>query len=292
MAVPEKPITRKETYLAGIAGQNTVLPEKPLTREESYLAAIAGQDVVVPNKPITREEAYLDAILQGGGGGGGGGGTDVPVLNLENIYSQNDVNDISATFTARQTSAYMVILTIESESTLPNISQCFVNVNGESQSVFDYYVNSGYGFVSRCAVLNLHEGDEISARLKSTVDMYGVSASIMLVRLSSAIGNFSLKADDFTNTYDGDPEAVLNVERAGFYLLFFFSRHDGVGIFKELSKNDMPITQNIIICSQGSSWQVSHGMCILYADPLDALKVKTGFNGYVDACGIMSLKKI
>lgn len=219
--------------------------------------------------------------------------TDVPVLNLENIYSQNDVNDISATFTARQTSAYMVILTIESESTLPNISQCFVKVNGESQYVFDYYVNSGYGFVSKCAVLNLHEGDEISARLKSIVGIYGVSASIMLVRLSSSIGNFSLKADDFTNTPDGDPEAALTVESAGFYLLFFFNRFNGIGEFKELTKNGEAITQNIIICSQGSSgWQVSHGMCILYADPLDALKVKTGFNGYVDACGIMSLKKV
>lgn len=71
MAAPEKPLTRKESYLAGIAGQNTVLPEKPFTREETYLAAIAGQDVVVPDKSITREEAYLDAILKGGGGGGG-----------------------------------------------------------------------------------------------------------------------------------------------------------------------------------------------------------------------------
>lgn len=71
MAAPEKPLTRKESYLAEIAGQNVVIPEKPLTREESYLAAIAGQNVIVPDKPITREEAYLDAILQGGGGGGG-----------------------------------------------------------------------------------------------------------------------------------------------------------------------------------------------------------------------------
>jgi len=41
----------------------------PITRKESYLAAIAGEQVQVPEKPITREEAYLDAIAKGGGGG-------------------------------------------------------------------------------------------------------------------------------------------------------------------------------------------------------------------------------
>lgn len=42
----------------------------PITRKEAYLAAIAGEEVQVPEKPITREEAYLDAIAKGGGGGG------------------------------------------------------------------------------------------------------------------------------------------------------------------------------------------------------------------------------
>lgn len=46
---------------------------EPITRREQYLAAIAGEGETVPDKPLTREEAYLQAILDNGGGGGGGG---------------------------------------------------------------------------------------------------------------------------------------------------------------------------------------------------------------------------
>lgn len=46
------------------------LPEKPLTRRELYLAKAAGQDVTLPETDLTREELYLRAIAEGGGGGG------------------------------------------------------------------------------------------------------------------------------------------------------------------------------------------------------------------------------
>ena len=62
MSLPEKPITRKEAYLAKIAGQDVPVPEWPLTREESYLAKIAGQKVSIPDKPITRVESYFAKI--------------------------------------------------------------------------------------------------------------------------------------------------------------------------------------------------------------------------------------
>lgn len=44
------------------------IPNKPITRKETYLAAIAGQEVTLPAKPITREEAYLDEIAKNGKG--------------------------------------------------------------------------------------------------------------------------------------------------------------------------------------------------------------------------------
>ena len=44
---------------------------KPETRKEKYLAAIAGDAVQYPAKPITREEAYLDRIAKNGGGESG-----------------------------------------------------------------------------------------------------------------------------------------------------------------------------------------------------------------------------
>lgn len=47
------------------------LPNKPITRKEHYLAKIAGQNVGIPDKPKTREEQYLDEIARHGGGGGG-----------------------------------------------------------------------------------------------------------------------------------------------------------------------------------------------------------------------------
>lgn len=50
------------------------IPDKPLTRRETYYAAIAGQAVQLPAKPLTREEAYLDEIARNGGGGGTGDG--------------------------------------------------------------------------------------------------------------------------------------------------------------------------------------------------------------------------
>lgn len=46
---------------------------KPITRQESYLANIAGEENPLPEDPITREEIYLDYIAKNGGGGGGGG---------------------------------------------------------------------------------------------------------------------------------------------------------------------------------------------------------------------------
>lgn len=47
------------------------LPEKPLSRKESYLAKIAGEDVVIPEAPESRTEQYLAYIAENGGGGGG-----------------------------------------------------------------------------------------------------------------------------------------------------------------------------------------------------------------------------
>lgn len=46
------------------------LPD-PITRKEQYLAKMAGMETEVPAEPITREEQYLEAILDNGGGGGG-----------------------------------------------------------------------------------------------------------------------------------------------------------------------------------------------------------------------------
>ncbi len=65
------PLTRLETYLAKIAGEDITTPEVR-TRLEAYLAKIAEEDVEVP-EPRTRIEYYLNKIAENGEGGGGEG---------------------------------------------------------------------------------------------------------------------------------------------------------------------------------------------------------------------------
>lgn len=57
----------------------TELPEKPESRKESYLAKIAGESVTIPEKPESRIEQYLAYIAEHGGGGGGGDVSDVQI---------------------------------------------------------------------------------------------------------------------------------------------------------------------------------------------------------------------
>lgn len=60
---------------------------EPITRREQFLAAIAGEDVTPPD-PITREEVYLQAILNNGGGGGGG------TTNYNRLSNKPSINDV------------------------------------------------------------------------------------------------------------------------------------------------------------------------------------------------------
>ena len=75
-----KPITRQETLLAKVAGQD--VPDLvPITREEFFLAKAAGQDV--PElEPITREEYFLADVIEAIESGGGGGGSDLGTKNI------------------------------------------------------------------------------------------------------------------------------------------------------------------------------------------------------------------
>ena len=59
----------------------TELPEKPLSRKESYLAKIAGQEVTIPEKPESRIEQYLAYIANNGTGGGG-----IPTTVIDTIW--------------------------------------------------------------------------------------------------------------------------------------------------------------------------------------------------------------
>lgn len=76
------------------------LPDTPNSRKEKYLAAIAGQAVSLPEFPITREEAYLDKIAKNGGGGGGGG-----VSSYTALTNKPKINNVE--LTGNKTSAQL-----------------------------------------------------------------------------------------------------------------------------------------------------------------------------------------
>lgn len=58
----KKPITRKERYLAAIAGIANDVPEEPITREERYLAAILEKGVAP--SPSGEVKTYGEATCQ------------------------------------------------------------------------------------------------------------------------------------------------------------------------------------------------------------------------------------
>ena len=57
-----EPITKKERYLAYLAGDKTVTLPQPVTREERYLAAMCGMDVELP-QAVTRVDRLMDKIV-------------------------------------------------------------------------------------------------------------------------------------------------------------------------------------------------------------------------------------
>ena len=222
--------------------------------------------------------------------GSGGGDTPLtpPILNKESVASENDVNTLSANFTAQQTSNYILILSICNSESLPTLTSCSVSVNSVAKETSDYFVSEGYGINSKYVLLSLEAGDTIAASIASSVDTFGTSASIMLVRLSSGIKSLTLKDSEFSNNYT-DPTISFNVEKEAIYLLWFFNRSDGAGTFKTIKMNNVTITSNKIICSSGSGWQISHGMCMVAAKPSDIFALAIQFNGYFDAVGIFEV---
>lgn len=209
-----------------------------------------------------------------------------PVLNLESITSENDVSSKSAMFTAASTSKYLLIMAIANADYFPTITSASVSVNGDAQTLSDYYASTGYGVNSKYAILDLTAGDSVAASIATSIDYYGTSASIALIKLSEEIGDFTIEDSSFSNLANISSE--INVDADGFYLLFFFKRADGAGRFNTITRNGKTISSNVVICSQGSSWQVSHGICIVSAKALDTLRVAMTAGGFI-ACGIMSL---
>ena len=108
MALPDKPITRKEKYLSNIAGQGTTLPEKPLTREEQYLDIIAKEGG--PSGEGDMKKSIYDSDLDVANAGGIAAYVDSAVGDkVDKVegkgLSTNDYTDEDATIVAGVTTA-------------------------------------------------------------------------------------------------------------------------------------------------------------------------------------------
>jgi len=83
-----KPITRQETLLAKVAGQD--VPDlEPITREEFFLAKAAGKDVPTI-EPITREEYFLADVIEAIESGGGGSDLGTKTISANGVYKASD----------------------------------------------------------------------------------------------------------------------------------------------------------------------------------------------------------
>jgi len=83
-----EPITREETMLAKVAGQDVPTFE-PVTREEFFLAKAAGQDV--PElEPVTRKEYFLADVIEAIESGGGGSDLGTKTISANGVYKASD----------------------------------------------------------------------------------------------------------------------------------------------------------------------------------------------------------
>lgn len=111
---------------------------KPLTRKEIFLAKIAGEDVDI--EPLTREEVFLNQIAESGGGGGGG------------IVCECDFDEQQEHLTARMTAgdlfnAFMqgnhVVLHASTESPLGVSHLCYALVSATHIDGYSFWILVG-----------------------------------------------------------------------------------------------------------------------------------------------------
>lgn len=114
------------------------LPEEPRSRKESYLAAIAGEDVVLPDAPESRTEQYLAYIAENGGGGGGGTSnfnqlTNRPKYNSTTMTGSTNIPKVpTATSELANDSGFITA------SALPTVNDATLTItqNGTSKGTF------------------------------------------------------------------------------------------------------------------------------------------------------------
>lgn len=145
---------------------------EPKTRKEHYLAKIAGEDVTVP-EPKTRQEYYLKEIAENGSGGSGGGGIfPVTTTITVTVIQSGEVEHYSFSFSdANHTDTE--ILEALAESKLPVL---FATVVYEGESIpgrrifyFAWHSQDGITFEALNAIGNyirVFNGNKVYGELK------------------------------------------------------------------------------------------------------------------------------
>lgn len=79
-----------------------------ITRREQYLAYIAGESDTYPDEPITREETFLAEIALRIASGGTGGSGGVGILKIEKTATNGKIDTYTVTYTDNSTFAFTV----------------------------------------------------------------------------------------------------------------------------------------------------------------------------------------
>lgn len=252
-----------------VAARNVSFEDEEYDNVQSALAAalaglesIAASDVSFEDEEYDNVQSALAAALAG---------SDDPDnlgIRLEAIEGRNDVNSISASFTAAKTSKYLVIVAFGTAATLPAFDSATLTVNDTPATLNDFYNSDTAGVCSKYAVLDLTANDVVALAAATSASTSGCSGAVYLLRLSKNIASITISDSEESVSGSGDLDIDYDVAADGCYIPFVFSRKNGLPTINYAYNNFANVTNELVKCSPGSGWQLA-----LY---LNAVSAKTG----------------
>ena len=135
---------------------------KPLTRKEIFLAKIAGEDIDI--EPLTREEVFLNQIAESGGGGGGGGGGSA-------VICEGDYDIETEAMTARMTAGELF-------AAIQNGSVVIFHIADEDTSLYGYLFVLSVAQMPGMYMFTVNFGESFRNLTASSEDEYPTNQTV------------------------------------------------------------------------------------------------------------------